>query len=157
MKKYMLALVAVFVLAIACGGAETPDQVVTKLLNGVLNADGDAVVSCLSAEAVAGIDEMLVEIKADPEGTAAMAVMMGIEVTPEEVADITAGKALTLLLGSELVTAEIPDLAGFEVGAAVIDGETASVPVTVDGESNDVQLILEDGSWKIAGEGMDFM
>ncbi len=157
MKKYILALVAVFVLAIACGGGETPDQVVTKLLNGVQNADGDAVVSCLSAEAVAGIDEMLVGIKADPEGTATMAAEVGIEITPEEITDLTAGKTVTLLLGSELVTAEIPDLSGIEVGTAVIDGETASVPVTIDGESSDVQLILEDGSWKIAGEGMNFM
>lgn len=157
MKKYILAVVAVFVLAVACGGAETPDQVVTKLMNGVANADGDAVVACMSAEAVAGIDEMLVEIKADPEGTAGMAVMLGITITPEEVSDLTAGKAITLLLGSEMVTAEMPDLSAIEIGAAVIDGETATVPVTMDGETEDIDLILEDGSWKIAGEGMDFM
>ncbi len=157
MKKYALALVAVFVLVMACGGAGTPDQVVQKLLDGVEAGDGDAVVGCLSAEALAGIDEFLVELKADPEGTAAMAVMMGVEITPDEVTELTAAKVVTILLSSEMVTAEMPDLSAVEIGAAVIDGDVATVPVTMDGETEDIELILEDGNWKIGGEGMDFM
>ncbi len=157
MKKFALALAAVFVLAIACGGSGTPEQVVQKLMDGVQNADGDAVVSCLSAEVLAGMDEFLVELKADPEGTAAMAVMMGIEITPDEVSNLDAAKVVTILLNSEMVTAEMPDFSAIEIGTATIDGDIATVPMTMDGETEDLELILEDGSWKIGGEGMDFM
>ncbi|MCP4647060.1 MAG: hypothetical protein GY852_04890 [bacterium] len=158
MKKLALALAAIFVLAIACGGGGgTPDQVVKQLLDAVENGDGDAIVSHLSAEVITGLDEGLEEIKADPEGTAGMAVMFGIEITPEEVSELTAGKAITLLLTSEMVTAEMPDFSGVEIGAAVIDGETAVVPVTMDGDTDEIELVLENGEWKIGGEGMDFM
>ncbi|MCK5840916.1 MAG: hypothetical protein KAH31_02020 [Candidatus Sabulitectum sp.] len=157
MKKFALALAAVFVLAIACGGSGTPEQVVQQLMDGVQNGDGDAVISCLSAEVVTGIDEGLEELKADPEGTAAMAIMMGIEITPEEVADLTAGKAITIILSSEMLASDMPDFSAVEIGTATIDGETALVPVTMDGDSDDIELVLENGSWKIAGDGMNFM
>lgn len=158
MKKYALALTAVFVLSIACfGGGGTPDQVVQKLFDAVENGDGDAVVGCLSTEVLDGINEGLEELKADPEGTAAMAVMMGIEITPEEVADLTAGKAVTIVLSSEMVTAEMPDFSSVEIGEAVIDGDIAMVPVTFDGDTEEIELVLEGGSWKIGGEGMGFM
>ncbi len=157
MKKFALALVAVFVLAIACGGNGTPEQVVQQLMDGVQNGDGDAIVSCLSAEVVTGIDEGLEELKADAEGTAAMAIMMGIEITPEEVADLTAGKAITIILSSEMIASEMPDFSAVEIGTATIDGETATVPVTMDGDTEDIELLLENGAWKIGGEGMDFM
>ncbi len=157
MKKFALALVAVFVLAIACGGSGTPEQVVQQLMDGVQNGDGDAIVSCLSAEVVTGIDEGLEELKADAEGTAAMAIMMGIEITPEEVADLTAGKAITIILSSEMIASEMPDFSAVEIGTATIDGETATVPVTMDGDTEDIELLLENGAWKIGGEGMDFM
>ena len=157
MKKFALALATVFVLAIACGGGGTPEQVVQKLMDGVQSGDGEAVVSCLSAEVLEGIDEFLVEMQADPEGTAAMAVMMGIEITPDEVSDLDAAKVVTILLSSEMVTAEMPDFSAVEIGTATIDGDIATVPMTMDGETEDLELILEDGSWKIGGEGMDFM
>jgi hypothetical protein len=157
MKKFALALSAVFVLAIACGGGGTPDQVVKTLFDGVQNGDGNAVLSCLSTEAVDGINEFVEELKADPEGTASMAVMFGVEITADEVSELDAAKVITILLGSEMITAEMPDFSSVEIGDAVIDGETATVPVTLDGETEDIELILENGSWKIGGESMDFM
>ena len=158
MKKFALALTAVFVLSIACfGGGETPDQVVKNLFDGVQNGDGDAVVTCLSTEVLDGLNEGLEELKTDPEGTAAMAVMMGIEISPEEVSDLTAGKAITIILSSEMATAEMPDFSAVEIGAAVIDGDIALVPVTMDGDTEEIELVLENGNWKIGGDGMDFM
>lgn len=158
MKKFALALTAVFVLSFAClGGGGTPDQVVQNLFDAIEGGDGDAVVGCLSVEALEGINEFIEELKTDPEGTAAMAVMMGIEITPEEVSDLNAAKVITILLSSEMMTEEMPDFSTVEIGEAVIDGETATVPVTMDGDTEDIELILEDGNWKIGGEGMNFM
>ncbi len=154
------ALIVIILSSLGLGeqnSASTPEQVVNKLFSGVQNGDGDAVVSCLSAEALAGIDEGLVEIKANPEETAGMAVMFGIEITADEVANLTAARAISLLLTSEMLAAEMPDFSTVVVGTAVIDGETATVPVTMDGETEDMELVLEDGSWKIGGGDMDFM
>ena len=49
------------------------------------------------------------------------------------------------------------DFSAVEIGTATIDGETATVPVTMDGDTEDIELLLEDGAWKIGGDGMDFM
>ncbi len=86
-----------------------------------------------------------------------MAIMMGVEITAEEVADLTAGKAITIILSSEMIASEMPDFSAVEIGTATIDGETATVPVTMDGDTEDIELLLEDGAWKIGGDGMDFM
>lgn len=157
MKKFALALAAIFVLSIACGGGETPDQVINKLMDGVQSGDGDVIISCLSAEVITGINEGLEELKADAEGTASMAVMMGITITAEEVADLTPGKALSIMLSSEMVASQMPDFSTVVIGEAVVDGDVAMVPVTLDGDTEDMELVLEDGKWKIGGEGMDFM
>ena len=154
MKKFALALVAVFVLAMACGG-ETPEQVIQKLIDGVQSCDGDVVVGCLSAEIITTIDMVIEGLKADPEGTAAMAATEGIEITAEEVTDLTAARVITIILSSE--TSEMPDLSNVVIGEAVIDGQTATVPVTMDGDSHDIELILEDGKWKIGGDAMNYM
>lgn len=157
MKKYALALAAIFVLAIACGGGGgTPDQVVQKALDAVENADGDALLGCMSSEAVVEFEAAIEEMKATPEETAGMAAFLGIEITAEEVSNLTPGRAISLILSSEMVTAEMPDLSAVEIGEAVIDGDIATVSVTMDGETDEIELLLEDGNWKIGGDGMDF-
>ncbi len=146
MKKYALALVAVFVLVMACGGGGTPDQVAQKFLEGIEAGDGDAVVGCLSAEGIASIDESIADAKTDPEATAALYASMDIEITPDEVAELTPAKLITLMFSNEMFRPEIPD---YSIGEAVIDGDVATVPITVDGETIDFELILEEGNWKM--------
>ncbi len=149
MKKFALAFAAVFVLAIACGGGGTPDAVVQKAIDALENGDGDALISCLSAEAVEELNGQIEEMKAAPEESAAFMAMMGIEITAEEIEGMDAGDFITKMFSSEMLMAEMPDFSNVEIGEAVIDGEAAMVPVTIDGETEEVELTLENGEWKL--------
>ncbi|PIE52899.1 hypothetical protein CSA37_04455 [Candidatus Fermentibacteria bacterium] len=149
MKKLALAFAAIFVLAMACGGGVTPEAVVQKAIDALENGDGSALVSVLSAEAVEELNGQVEEMKAAPEESAAFMAMMGIEITAEEIESMDAGSFISKMFQSEMLAEELPDFTNVQIGEAVIDGETATVPVTVDGETNDVELVLEDGQWKL--------
>lgn len=150
MKKFALALTALFVLAIACGGASTPDSVVQKAIDAFENKDGNALMSCLSSEAVAELDAQVEEMKATPEESAAFMAMLGIEVTADEISNMSAGDFMTKMFESPMMAEEMPDFSTVEIGETVIDGETATVEVTLEGDTDTVNLVLEDGQWKLA-------
>jgi hypothetical protein len=157
MKKFALALTAVFVLAIACGGAATPDQVVKKFIDAFQAKDGNAIIACVSAEGMAELDAQIEQMKATPEESVGFLAMMGVVVTADELANWTAGDFLTAMLGSEMLAAEMPDFSTVVIGEAVIDGETATVPITTDSVTTEIELVLEEGNWKISGDGMGSM
>ncbi len=153
MKKFALALAAVLVLAMACGGgAATPEQVVQRFLEAWNSGDGDGVVGCMSSEGLVELDGFIEILRAAPDESVAQLAMMGIEFTPEEVAELTVGQFLGAMLTSEAASADMPDLSNVEIGETVIaeDGQTAVVNVTADGESEELELVLEDGNWKIS-------
>ncbi len=152
MKKFAIALAAIFVLAVACGSAGTPEQVVQKFIEAWNNGDGDGVVTCMSSEGLAELDGFIEIMRAAPDESVAQLAMMGLEFTPEEVADLTVGQFLTAMLSSEEASADMPDLSNVVIGETVIaeDGLTAVVNVSADGEEEELELILEDGNWKIS-------
>jgi len=149
MKRFAIALAAVFVLAMACGGAATPDAVVKKAIDAFENGDGNALISCLSSEAVEELNAQVEEMKASPEESAAFMAMMGIEITADEIENMSAGDFISKLFSSEMMAEEMPDFSTVEIGETVIDGETATVEVTLDGDTDTVELILENGEWKL--------
>lgn len=149
MKKFAIALAAVLFVVMACGGAKTPDAVVRKAIDAMENKDGNALVECMSTEAIEELDAQIEEMKAAPEESVAFMAMMGIEITAEEIENMTAGDFITKMFESEMLAEELPDFSNVEIGEAVIDGEEAMVPVTLDGETEEVELILEDGEWKL--------
>lgn len=151
MKKFAIAFAAVFVLAMACGGAATPDAVVKKAMDAMENKDGNALISCISADAVAELDAQIEEMKAAPEESAGFMAMIGIEITAEEIENMSAGDFISKMFQSEMMAAELPDFSTVVIGETVIaeDGKTATVEVTMDGETDTVNLVLEDGAWKL--------
>lgn len=157
MRKVAIALAALFVLAMACGGGGTPDQVVRKFIDGFENGDGNAIISCISTDAVAELEASLEEMKADPESSAAFLGMVGIETTADEIRNMDAGAFLDMMFSSELLAAELPDFGSVEVGETRIEGDNAWVTVTMDGETDEVMLVLENGNWKISADAMGGM
>lgn len=152
MRKIALAIAAVLILAMACGGgAATPEQVVQRFLDAWNSGDGDSVVGCMSSEGLAELDGFIEILRATPDESAAQLATMGLEFTPEEVAELTVGQFLNAMLSSEAPPADMPDLSNVEIGETVIaeDGQTAIVHFTSDGESKELELLLEDGNWKI--------
>lgn len=156
MKKFALSLAAVFVFTMACGGGGTPDQVVKKFFNALENADGNALVACMSEEALEDMNEGLEELRESPEESVAFFAMMDVEITTDEIENMTAGDLISAILGSEVFSNERTDFSDIEIGEAIIDEEDAKVLVTIDGDTEEFELVLEDGNWKI-DEGMDFM
>ena len=155
MKRFAVVFIVVFTLILACAGA-TPDQVVKKMLDGAHSGDGNAIVSCMSAEAIQELDESLIQLKEAPEESAEFLAMLGVEMTAEEVTNMTAGDFITALLLSEVMAEEMPDFSTAVIGESIIEGEKAMVEVTIDGDTNEIELILQDGEWKLE-EGLDFM
>ncbi|MCK5115388.1 MAG: hypothetical protein KAR44_02235 [Candidatus Aegiribacteria sp.] len=150
MRKSTLVFVAAFVLAIACGGASTPDTVVRQAIDAVVSGDGEALVGYLSSDGIEALNGQVEELKANPEESASFLAMMGIDVTAEEVENMDAGDMITWMLQSELMQAELPDFSTIEIGEPVIEGEDALVPIVLEGESEEVELVLEDGEWKLS-------
>ncbi len=126
-------------------------QVVQKFLEAWNSGDGDGVVGCMSSEGLVDLDGFIEIMRASPDESAEQLASMGLEFTPEEVAELTVAQFLSGMLSSEEASSEMPDLSNVEIGETVIaeDGQTAVVHVTADGESEELELVLEDGNWKI--------
>jgi hypothetical protein len=152
MKKFTLTLAAVFVLAIACGDSDTPDQVVIKFVDAWNTGDGDGIVACMSSDGLSELDGYIAIFRADPETSVEQLAMIGVEFTPEEVENLTVGQFLTAMLSNEEAASSMPDLSDVVIGETTIseDGQSATVAVTTNGEEEELGLILEDGSWKIS-------
>ncbi|NLP05980.1 DUF4878 domain-containing protein [Candidatus Fermentibacteria bacterium] len=157
MKKFLLA-VSLLCLVVACGGA-SPEATVQKFFDAVKAKDGETAVGLLSQ---ASIDEMssgLEELKADTTGFALSMLtgMLGVEVTPEELANMDGRDFAALLFSSDMVASEIGG-GTFEIFGSEIEGDNAVVNVrmTMNGESDEeeLELVREGGSWKLNLEGM---
>lgn len=154
MKRLALTLMAVFVFAIACGGGETPDKIVKKSFDAVQNADGNALLGNMCAEAVVELNEVLEGIQESPEESSVISIT---EITAEEVENMTTGDFVSALLRTEVFLAVMPDFSNMVIGEATISGDTAIVPVTVDFYTEDIELVFEGDSWKISGGVLDFV
>jgi formylglycine-generating enzyme required for sulfatase activity len=126
----------------------TPEMVIRVFLDAYNNSNGYLVLSCMptkSTEELLSVTEPFME---DPEGIVAAFDSIGIDITAEEIEYLTAGDffSITLILDTDL-----PDFssATIEIGEAIIDDDTALVPVTIDGNMQEVILFIEDGSWKL--------
>lgn len=160
MRRFIAGLAIIALFAACGGGGGNPESVVKGMFDAMKAGDGEKVVSYLCAEAITEIEEQLEY----PEDIAMSLSFMGIEKTEDEIASLTPGEYMDLILGSEMMQM-VWDMAELEIGDAVIDGETAVVEITIKmefmGESteetDEVELIMEDGAWKISSEfGMGF-
>jgi len=156
MRFLSLALPALFILITACDG-ETPGQVVSKFFTAYENADGNALINCMSREALRDINEYLDQLRETPEESAEYLTMTGMEVTAEALENMTAGDFVNTLFNSPAYADQLPDLSSAEFGKAAIYGDRALVPVTMDGNTEEIELVLEDGNWKIVGDGMEIL
>jgi len=154
MKK-LLIITAIVAMIAGCGAAPGPKATVEKAFNALKTGDGKALIECMSAEQVAELNTSVEEMKANPEESAEMMAFIGITVTAEEISNLDAAGFVSLLFQSEMFGAEFAEME-VTFGAERIEGEEAWVEVTVDGDTEEVKLVKEDGRWVIA-EGFDMM
>lgn len=156
MKFFSLVLATLFICITACN-SETPEQVVKIFFEAYENADGNALVNCMSSEGLSDINDYINQLKETPEESADYLSMIGIEITAENVKNMTAGNFVSAIFSSPVFASELPDFSSAEFGKAAIYGDRALVPVTMDGNTEEIELVLEDGNWKIVGDGMEIL
>ncbi len=126
----------------------TPEMVVKNYVDACNNANGHLFITCAPNEGLEELLGLLVLLKGNPDLTVDIFAEMGADITAEEVEYMTAGDILSVYLRFDT---EFPDFSSvtMEVGDAIIDGETAVVPVTIDGSVNNIELFIENGCWKL--------
>ncbi len=155
--KYFLPVIAVISLFSMSCSAETPEQVVKTFFDAYENADGNALVNCMSEQALYDVNDYIDLLNETPEESSSFLATLGIQITAEELANITAGDFVTALFTSPAYSDDLPDFSNAEFGEASIYGDRALVPVTVNGISEEIELVLENQSWKIVGYGMEIL
>jgi hypothetical protein len=147
---------AAFVLLSACspGTPETPEQVVANFFEAYENADGHTLVDCMSAEAMSDIDHYMEQLRETPEESHEYLVSIGVNISADEVANLDAGDFVSALFNSPNYADQLPDFSDTEFGTALIYGNKAIVPVTTNGITQDMELVLEEDRWRIVGSNM---
>ncbi len=126
----------------------TPEMVVKNYVDACNNANGHLFITCAPNEGFEELLGLLVLHEWNPDLTVDIFAEMGVDITAEEVECMTAGDILSVYLRFDT---ELPDFssATIEIGDAIIDGETAVVPVTIDGSVYNIELFIEGGCWKL--------
>jgi hypothetical protein len=151
MKKLLIGASVLMMLA-ACG-ASNPEDAVTGFFEAMKAGDGAKAVTYLSQSTIDEIGSGLEEIKADTTGmAAAMLPMMGINVTPEELQEMSAEDFVAALFSSQMMK-DMLGTAEIEVVSSTVNGDAATVHVkmTMNGETDeeDLELVREGGAWKL--------
>lgn len=153
--------IAAAVLALgACGGGTgDPGDAVLALFEALQAGDGAGVVARMSESALAGMEDELEALKADPEASATQLSLMGVRVDAAELPDLTAAEFAEALFSSPMITAIVAS-GEVTVGEIALEGDTATVEVTTAvrdrTETRVIEVVLEDGAWKVTGFGMSF-
>lgn len=121
---------AVGLVIAGCGGgdstSDSPEQVTEDVFAAIVYADGERLCGLVS--------EATAEAAAEDAGAD----------TCEEGAQVPFDVA-----GADEIISQAADA---EVGEATIDGDTATVEVSVGGESREIELVREDDEWKVVLE-----
>lgn len=159
MRK-VLAFTAVAALLAACGGngGGTPGEAVTGMFEALRAGDGAAAVAYMSESALEEMDAQLEMLKVDPEGSSQQLALIGIEIDAEDIPGMTARDFAAAMISSPSITA-IMQSAEVSVGEVEIEGDLARVEVTTtvggDSETNVIDVVKEDGQWKVTEFGMN--
>ncbi len=135
----------------------TPLQVVEIFFDSYSRGDGNTLVSCMSEEAIADIDDYVLVLQETPESSAEYLNSIGVQVSIEDIETLTAGNFVTLIFNSPVYADELPDFSNAEFGEVTIVDNRAIVPVTIDNNTEPIELIIENDEWKIVGNNMGIL
>jgi formylglycine-generating enzyme required for sulfatase activity len=126
----------------------TPEMVVKISIDAYNNANGHLLMVCSPAGQLEELQSLLALFEEYPDLAVATFAEMGADITAEKVEYMVAGDFLSAYLRFDT---ELPNFSSVEVemGDAIINGETAIVPITVDGNVEEMELFIEDGRWKL--------
>ncbi len=150
MKLVTLLSLTVLLVLMACGGDALPEDSMTAFVEAVKAGDGETAASYISSYALSELDVQLVAIKENPEMSVTYFETMGVETTADEIADWNSRDLLAAFFGSPGMVEELGDKLDLVISGSAIDGSEAVVFITnADGDEDEVEMILEDGVWKL--------
>lgn len=158
MKTFTLSSVILLALFLACGGGGgNPGDAVTEMFEAIQTGNGERAVSYMSSSALEEMEIQVEAIKLNPEMSAQQLSTMGIELDPDKIPDMTAKDFIVAMISSPMITGMM-QAAEITVGEVTIDGDAAKVEVTSSmmgqTETNIIDVVLEDGKWKVTEFGM---
>jgi len=124
----------------------TPEMVVKVFVDAYKNSNGYLLISFMPTEFSDEISGAIEQVMENTENTVSVFASLGIDIAEEEVEYLTVGDLITLALNLDDFFPAISSDA-IEIGDAVIDGKTATVPIIIDGSMQELKLINEDGCW----------
>ena len=152
MKTFTLSSVILLAVFLACGGSGDPGDAVTEMFDAIQAGDGERAVSFMSSSALEEMEIQVEAIKLNPEMSAQQLSAMGIELDPDEIPDMTAKDFIVAMISSPMITGMMQS-AEVSIGEVTIDGDVAKVEVTSSmmgqTETNIIDVVLEDGKWKV--------
>jgi len=150
MKLVTVLSLTVLLVLMACGGDALPEDSMTAFVEAVKTGDGETAASYISSYAMSELDVQLVAIKENPEMSVTYFETMGVETTAGEIADWTSRDLLAAFFESPGMVEELGDKLDLVINGSAIDGSEAVVFITTaDGREEEVEMILEDGVWKL--------
>ncbi|MEN8209632.1 MAG: hypothetical protein ABFR50_10325 [Candidatus Fermentibacteria bacterium] len=150
MKLVTALSLTVMLVLMACGGDPLPEDSMTAFVEAVKTADGATAASYISSYALGELDVQLVAIKENPEMSVTYFETMGVEVTEDEIANWTSEDLLAAFFTSPGTAEELGDKLDLVVNGSEIDGSEAVVFITTaSGDEEEVDMVLEDGVWKL--------
>ncbi len=150
MKLVTVLSMSVMLVLLACGGGALPEDSMTAFVNAIKTGDGATAASYISSYALSDLDVQLVAIKENPEMSVTYLEAMGVETTADEISEWTSEDLLAAFFSSPGMVEELGDKLDLVINGSEIDGEEAIVFITTaDDREEEIEMILEDGVWKL--------
>ena len=150
MKLVTILSMTVMLVLMACGGGALPEDSMKAFVDAIKAGDGPTAASYISSYALSELDVQLVAIKENPEMSVTYLAAMGVEATESEIAEWTSEDLLAAFFSSPGTVEELGDKLNLVINGSEIDGEEAVVFITTaDDREEEVEMILEDGVWKL--------
>ena len=135
-------------------GGPAPDEVVMQFYDAVASGEGNRAVSCLGQPMLQQCAFLLDLTKGDESSVAELRLLLGMEITFEEVDTMTVGTFAVRLVESDVVHQAVLSN-HITCGDSWIEGDTAWVVTVFDGndfETDTLMLGRENGAWKLMVE-----
>ena len=125
-------------------------QVSETVFQAMRDGDGTVIVAHLSMDALAAVDEILLNLRENPDLTLAMlSFNWGVETVPMDYAEWDRADLLSVIYSSPLSKSILLD-PGNRISGVEVSGGSAVVTWTLCGEEWPMALVLEDGIWLVS-------
>jgi hypothetical protein len=124
-------------------------DVSVEVFSAMQEADGAAIVACLSLGALAELDGILQNLRENPDLTLAMlSFNWGVETVPTNYDEWGYGDLLSVIYSSTFSKSILLDTTN-SLTEVTVAGDTAVALWSLCGEDWPMVLVLEDGEWKV--------